>query len=138
MAELALGAGERRRIPCEDGPVILGIRPEHLAPARPGNATGTVVFDGTVELVEWLGAELFVHLDAGRRSLEPPPALGQSAAGTPARVGSERVRLIARLDPAEPVAEGRRLSLAIALDRVHLFDAGTGLRIETGASRQDP
>jgi multiple sugar transport system ATP-binding protein len=129
MAELALGAGERARIPCGDAPVVVGIRPEHLVPARPGEAAGAAVFDGTVELVEWLGAELFVHLDAGPRSLEPPPALSQSAAGSPEQPGSERVRLIARLDPAESVAEDRRLSLAIRLDRIHLFDPETGLRL---------
>jgi hypothetical protein len=36
------------------------------------------------------------------------------------------------------MAEDRRLSLAIRLDRIHLFDAETGLRIETGARRQRP
>jgi hypothetical protein len=48
------------------------------------------------------------------------------------------VRLIARLDPAEPVAEGRRLALAINLDSIHLFDAETGMRIETEAKHQGP
>jgi multiple sugar transport system ATP-binding protein len=133
MAELALDAAGRGRIPYADGPVIVGIRPEHLVPARPGDAAGAAVFGGTVELVEWLGAELFVHLDAGCRPLEPPPALSQAAATWSPETGSERARLIARLDPAEPVAEGQRLSLAIRGDRIHLFDGETGLRIETGS-----
>ncbi|MFY9974004.1 MAG: ABC transporter ATP-binding protein [Chromatiaceae bacterium] len=137
MAELTLDAAERGRLPSGDGPVVVGIRPEHLVPARPGEAAGAAVFGGTAELVEWLGAELFVHLDAGCRPLEPPPALSQATATwSPAQNGSERVRLIARLDPAEPVGEGQRLSLAIGVDRIHLFDGETGLRIETGPGRR--
>jgi len=138
MAELALAAAERARLPCDDGLLVVGIRPEHLIPARPEDSAGAAVFDGTVELVEWLGAELFVHLDAGPQSLEPPPVLGEAAAGSSSQPGSDRVRLIARLNPAEPVTEGRRRSLSIQLDRLHLFDCLTGLRIQTGAEHQDP
>ena len=130
MAELPLGAGQRSRIGCADGQVIVGIRPEHLVPVPPEAPVGCAVFAGTVELVEWLGSELFVHLDAGPLTLELPPAL-QDAPGS----WSNQVRLIARFDPGAAVTEGLRLSLAVELDALHFFHPESGRRIDTGPKR---
>ena len=43
------------------GAVQVGVRPEHLS----FGATGTGLFDGTVEIVEYLGADEYVLLDCG-------------------------------------------------------------------------
>lgn len=131
MAEVPLGAAQRGRIACEDGPLVVGVRPEHLALAQPGAPVGSAVFEGTVDLVEWLGSELFVHLDAGPRSMELPPALVEL---TPAPQAGT-TRLIARLDPREAVSEGLRLALSIGLDTLHLFYPETGGRIDTAPNQ---
>ncbi len=104
----ALLAGQRLRLPPEqaaaaraatDGSVLVGIRPEHLSLAD--GAAPDATLSGRVELVERLGSELIVYLDA---------------AGTP---------LTARLPADAPVARGDSLTLAVARDRLHLFDPQT-------------
>jgi multiple sugar transport system ATP-binding protein len=86
--------------------VTLGLRPEHLAPA----ATG---LPARLERVEYLGAEVVVHA-----RLE----------------GGAGLRALAPGDWAPP-APGGALSLAVAPERVHLFDAETGVRLPAAAER---
>ena len=79
-------------------PVELGVRPEHVHLAAEGTAA-------EVTLVEPVGSEAFVHLDAG----------GQ--------------RVIARVEAAERPAAGDRVHLRVRPEDVHLFDAATGERV---------
>jgi ABC-type sugar transport system ATPase subunit len=84
--------------------VILGLRPEHLAPGTE-NGAGLPL---EVALVEMLGADAVVH--------------GQlSARGAP---------LTARLDGTNQVARGDRLRLMVEPRHLHLFDPLNGRRIE--------
>jgi len=87
-------AAAARALP--DGNVLVGIRPEHLALAD-GVAPG-VSLSGRVELVERLGSELLVYLDAAGATLA------------------------ARLPAHAAVSRGDALTLAVAHDRLHLFD----------------
>ncbi len=84
---------------------LLGIRPEHLdVTAGQGWAT-------TVETVELLGAERLVY----------------------ARLNGEA--LIVRIDESQPApAVGDTLHLTPRPDRLHRFDAQTGLRLASGAA----
>ncbi|WP_295385976.1 sn-glycerol-3-phosphate ABC transporter ATP-binding protein UgpC [uncultured Thiodictyon sp.] len=118
MAELPLDSAQRARIGGANGPVIVGLRPEQLELPSSDRAA---VFDCTVDLVEWLGAEVFVHLDLGPSTLALPPALAQLTA--------DRPRPIARLDPAAAVTAGQRLSLTFELSALHLFHPDTGARL---------
>ena len=45
--------------------VIAGVRPEDFGDAGPrsADAGGEYIFSTTVEMVEWLGADLFLHFD---------------------------------------------------------------------------
>ncbi len=86
--------------------VTLGVRPEHLAPAATGVAA-------RLERVEYLGAESVVHVRLDN--------------GTP-------LRALAPGDWAPP-APGGALTLAVAPERVHLFDAETGARLPAAAER---
>jgi len=131
MLELPLHLAERQRIGAPDGPVIAGIRPEHLLPADADRAD-PLAFEATVDLVEWLGAELFVHLDAGLASLAPPPAMAGRATGG----ASDRVRLIARLNPGTALTEGQRLRISIDPEAIHFFDPITGERAGHFSQRQ--
>ncbi|GEM32206.1 putative ABC transporter ATP-binding protein y4oS [Nocardia neocaledoniensis NBRC 108232] len=90
-------------------PVIAGIRPERL---RIDPAANDV--RGTVRMVENLGSEELVHLDAGATSL-------CVRAARPAGVAAgEDITL--RVDPAD----------------IHLFDPDTGLRLTWRAPQPDP
>jgi len=124
MLEVPMGPTWRQRIRVADGAVVAGIRPEHLLPAD-ADRTDAVDFEATVDLVEWLGAELFVHLDAGPATFAPAPVVAERTAGH----ASDRVRLIARLDPATTVTEGQRLRLAIDPRALHFFHPATGANI---------
>jgi len=88
--------------------MIVGIRPEHVrvgAPPRDGDA----VFHGRCDLVEYLGHHLLVHV-----------RLGDTA-------------LTALDDPAGRVRAGDDVEFSIPLDRLHLFDRGTGRSLDADA-----
>jgi sn-glycerol 3-phosphate transport system ATP-binding protein len=85
-------------------PVILGLRPEHLAPGA-GEGAGLPL---DVALVEMLGADAVVHGQLSDR-------------GAP---------LTARLDGTSRVASGDRLRLMVEPRHLHLFDPLNGRRIE--------
>ncbi len=97
--------GVRLRLPVGSpgsGQAVLGIRPEGLG-VSDGVAENTL--EMTVELLEPMGNEIFVH----------------------ARRGPYAV--IARVPPMPLPAPGEPISLRVATDRAHLFDAATGERV---------
>jgi multiple sugar transport system ATP-binding protein len=106
----ALVAGQRLRLApaqvaaaraLDDANVLFGIRPEHLAlDERAAPEPGTTL-EGRVDLVERLGNELFVYLDA------------------------QGTALTARLPADASVERGRTVRLAARADQVHLFDPRT-------------
>ncbi|MBK1723706.1 ABC transporter ATP-binding protein [Thiocystis violacea] len=121
--EMALGAEVRAALDLADGPVVVGIRPESFVPIP--DAVGGGVFRGIVDLVEWLGPELYVHLDLDETQLERPTALNEAGGG-----GTESaVRLIARLAPGTAVEAGQRLGLRVELASLHLFHPALGLNL---------
>jgi multiple sugar transport system ATP-binding protein len=98
----ALQAAVRSR----DGQTVhVGIRPEHVAdPGVPAHGP-TATLQAEVELVEPLGDEAVVHARAG---------------GHP---------LTYRVPPRRMPEVGRRVEVAIELERLHLFDGETGARL---------
>jgi multiple sugar transport system ATP-binding protein len=86
------------------GEVTLGIRPEDVEDAEfvPG-AGPDELLDVTVDLAEPLGAETIAHFE-----------VGQDAPFT------------ARLSPRTTVRAGRRVKLAVDVERLHLFDPASG------------
>jgi multiple sugar transport system ATP-binding protein len=90
----------------KEGPVIAGLRPEHLSLGTNGPATITV----EPTLVESLGSEKYVHFD-----VPGGPAAFDGASGT----------MIARLIDAGPVSAGTPLRLSFDPAKLHLFDATT-------------
>jgi multiple sugar transport system ATP-binding protein len=108
-------------LPPAPGRLIAGIRPEHFRLAG-GEATG---FEVTVELAEWLGADLLVHFCLEAGSGVEPPALNAAGSG---RQESGR-DLVARLDGSCRARAGDTLRLAIAPAGLALFDGDTGLSL---------
>jgi multiple sugar transport system ATP-binding protein len=84
--------------------VTVGVRPEDLTLSADG--AGIPV---TVELVEELGSDAFLH--------------GSVTGGG----GTEL--LVARVDPKSPPQKGSQVHLAPRPDKVHWFDTSTGLRL---------
>ena len=93
--------------------IAIGVRPEHLHLIRSEQVESSgLTTQCRVDLVERLGSHLLAHC-----SME-------------AEAGSIQTSLVARLDSESQIERGDYLLLAAPLHRVHLFDAGSGDRIE--------
>ena len=100
--------------------MIVGIRPEDLADAALMPSPNGCCFDVDVALAEPLGAELIAHFPLpGDTTADPTGDLQQTAGKT----------LTARLSPLSSARAGRRLRLALNVDRLHFFDEETEQQI---------
>jgi ABC-type sugar transport system ATPase subunit len=87
--------------------MVIGLRPEHFNVANGGEHAATV--PAVVEVVEYLGDEQLVHLRAGE------------------------IPLVAKL-PVEPrLAAGEPVALAVALDKLYLFDQDSESALQVAA-----
>jgi multiple sugar transport system ATP-binding protein len=84
--------------------LTFGIRPSHLEDANIVGANGATQshIDGTVDVVENLGNELQVYLNAGGKNL------------------------VATLDPRSRVTPGNNVRLYVESEQIHLFDTDSG------------
>lgn len=111
--------------PLADTQLIAGFRPEHLRHVETANTgAADLVFEATAEVVEWLGAELFVHFDthcpqAWLKTEWPAELSGKIH-------GDGGLPCVARLDPAVSIKKGDRLLFALEADKIRLFDRQTG------------
>jgi multiple sugar transport system ATP-binding protein len=96
--------------------VVVGIRPEDLRPAPDGALNS---LSGTVEVVEHLGNEQLVYLQASG---------AMKASRTEASSGASSGDITARIGPSVAVRAGQSLTLAVDLARLHLFDPATSNR----------
>jgi multiple sugar transport system ATP-binding protein len=130
MTQIPLPAGFRACPPDGMRQVIAGIRPEHFRDpsATDGDEEDVGGFDAPVQLVEWLGSDLFVHFDA---QVEDSGHLGalQREMGLDA-VDGDRLRLVARIGADSRASEGESVRLQVHPDAVLLFDPHTGERID--------
>ncbi len=104
VGEIALGqAVASLPAAARDGrELVLGLRPEHLLLDAPA---GHARLDATLENVEPLGNEIFLHLRAGATTL------------------------VARVAPMTVPERGAALRLHFAATRLHAFDAASGQRL---------
>jgi multiple sugar transport system ATP-binding protein len=93
-----------RTLPTSNGKVVLGLRPEALD-LSPGG------IDARVELVEEIGADAYVFCVADH--------------------GGQQVKLAARTQARGAPEREATVSLCPRMDEAHVFDAETGLRLET-------
>jgi multiple sugar transport system ATP-binding protein len=145
--QLALSANLARRSPglaaTGGRKLVVGIRPEHLtvAPSADGAEVGREsTLSVRAELVESLGNESLLHFSTDARTVRnrsgvftADPGV-QQASGDIA--GASATEGVARLDPRVRIAVGDHLDLAVDVDRLHFFDAGTGDTI--GAAGASP
>jgi multiple sugar transport system ATP-binding protein len=90
---------------CPGRGVVVGIRPEHVTVGGSLGGGDTARLSGEVEIAEPLGHEVVVH----------------------ARVGEEQ--LVAKMPPGAAPRPGDRVTLALDLAAVHLFDSESGRRL---------
>jgi multiple sugar transport system ATP-binding protein len=123
---LSLAPPPGARLPSGPGDLIAGIRPEHfqLAEAGAQSAGEPVGFEATVELAEWLGADLLVHFRLASGTAARLPAL--AATGVTGRRENTACELIARLNGDCHARAGDTLTLTLRPQAVALFDAISG------------
>jgi multiple sugar transport system ATP-binding protein len=100
-------------IPFLEQPVILGVRPEHLGPARDLTGQAELRLTGTVDVVETLGPVNQVHF-----SLTDP--LNST---------NQQVSVTATLDTAVQATPGADLEVACDLSKLHFFQPADGQRL---------
>jgi multiple sugar transport system ATP-binding protein len=102
--------------------VVVGMRPEHLPAAKPGETGPTLV--GEVELIESLGSEQVVHFTIDANRVIAEGALEKDEADA---VGAGEG--VARVDAKHPVKIGDKMTFAIDIEDMQFFDTATGLAI---------
>jgi sn-glycerol 3-phosphate transport system ATP-binding protein len=105
-----------------DGELVVGVRPEALRLAT--GAAAEEALDVRTEVVELLGHETIVYGSIRGQRVAAPSA----DTGIPS-LPSERATVIARLDARRQPAVGETITLAMSLEDVHLFDAGSGAAV---------
>jgi multiple sugar transport system ATP-binding protein len=100
----------------EDGPVIVGIRPESLA-------LGSSSFSLPVVLTEVLGHDMLVHMELDAEAVMTDEEVAEELGGSEAGVSSGHTRLTARVPASSGVRVGDRVSLAVDAASLHFFDA---------------
>jgi multiple sugar transport system ATP-binding protein len=128
-------AGEGRQL-------IAGVRPESfedaalVGEARERGAT----FRAQIEVLESVGAELYAHFTVESEAVESQELqeLAEDAGAGEVPSAGEEGRIVARLEPASGVQEGREAELWVDAERMHLFDpdTGTSLTAEVSADGQ--
>ncbi|HTU28525.1 MAG TPA: sn-glycerol-3-phosphate ABC transporter ATP-binding protein UgpC [Solirubrobacteraceae bacterium] len=115
-----------------DGEVIVGLRPEALK--RIGAEGPGLELE--VAVVEPMGDEVIVHGRIAAELAARPAEAAVRSSDEPLLLADEEesTAMIARLDPQDRPQEGSSVRLGIDPAAVHLFDAGTGERIETRRS----
>ncbi len=115
MAELDLPEPLRAALAGREGPFVAGIRPEHIREARSAERASrggaSAVFSARADVVEWMGAETYVHF-----------ALGDERRGG-------RAPMVARIGGESEVREDADAELALDAADLHLFEPVSGLRI---------
>jgi multiple sugar transport system ATP-binding protein len=101
--------------------------------------------DVDLDLVERLGTETIAHGDlAGLAGLAARPGTAAAAWATATQVrpdqelaaDAERTRFAAALDSRVTVTPGTLLPLYVPVERLHLFDATTGVSLHTDERRR--
>ena len=102
--------------------VIVGLRPEHLRVADE-NEQGPLL-PVTIAMVEWLGADAFVHFELDLQDEQQLFSLPEELDRRVAQNG--KLQGIVRLDPAHRLQRGDSLYLKLATDKLHIFDHENG------------
>ncbi len=116
--------------------LIAGIRPEHFEDASlVGDARDHgAVFTTRIDVLEWMGAELYAHFAIERQGIESEELaeLAAAAGTTDVPGAAEEDRVVARLDSASKAREGQDVELWVDVSKLMLFDLETGRNLAVG------
>ncbi len=123
--------------------VVVGIRPEDIEDAQIESGAPTDRrIRTTVDLREALGSEVLVHF-----TVATPPVLTEDTKELARDLGlrdrphekqGSTSTFVARLDPRTQAEEREPIELAVDTTRLHFFDPGNGLGIDTEGKRGGP
>jgi multiple sugar transport system ATP-binding protein len=120
--------------------VIVGIRPEGFEDAAlvsPDNRPHGVTLHADIDVLESMGADVFVYFTKGREEGMDAAELEELARDSGrADTGGSGDTVVARLDPATRVREGEDAELWFDARSIHIFDPGTGENIGVGADKE--
>jgi multiple sugar transport system ATP-binding protein len=112
-----------------DKKVIVGLRPEHLAV---GDDDASLL-SATTTLVEWLGADAFVHFELDVTDEEESFSLPEELDRRISKNG--KIQGIVRLDPSYQINRGDPLFLKPDTNNLHLFDPENGICLSRSLNR---
>jgi multiple sugar transport system ATP-binding protein len=121
--------------------VIVGVRPEHFesvdAVGRRDRDEGAR-FTATVDVLEWLGSELFAHFSVERREATSSSLddVADELEDAGVRQAHEELT-VARIDPASEVQQGDDAEFVLDVTRLHYFDADSGENLLREADREN-
>jgi multiple sugar transport system ATP-binding protein len=140
MVELTMPEELRSRVPSgTQGSLIAGLRPENfedIAFVSDDLVDAGERFSAGIDLVEWLGAELYAYFTLEHGTHD---ALAQLTGDLASEVegveaGADRRQVVARLDVSSEVKEREDLDLWLDARALHLFDGDTGECLTSGPS----
>jgi multiple sugar transport system ATP-binding protein len=134
FAEVPLPSELRQAASSADD-LIAGVRPEQFYdPEIETGASGTE-FDVPIELVESLGAEVYVHfsIGAGGPQSEELAELAADSGAADVPSAGEGIA-VARLEAATTAQAGERHRLGLHPESIHLFDARSGRNLAISGS----
>ena len=127
FAEVPLPPKLRQGAGSAGADLIAGVRPEQFYdPELETGASGTE-FEVPVELVESLGAEVYVHFGIGSGGAQSEELAELAADSGAADVPSAGEGIaVARLEPGTKARAGERHRLGLHPESIHIFDARSG------------
>jgi multiple sugar transport system ATP-binding protein len=122
------------RISLREGPgiremrdkLIVGLRPEHIF-LTDGEPEQRHTFQARAGMIEWLGADAYVHFEIEPGNWSDMPAI--PAWQDRKTTKEERIPMTVRLDPSKTIRFGDKLDLVIDPKKLHLFDPASGGRL---------
>ncbi|GAB6190782.1 ABC transporter ATP-binding protein [Desulfocastanea catecholica] len=105
-----------------DGKVIVGLRPEHLQIVDEDQ--DEPLLPATTTMVEWLGADAFVHFEMEAKDEDQLFALPEELDRTITK--NSKLQGVVRIDPSQRINRGDPLRLQPDTDKLHIFDPEDG------------
>ncbi|MCX4570482.1 ABC transporter ATP-binding protein [Streptomyces albogriseolus] len=132
LGDLPLDDRMRRELERRDAPreVIVGLRPEAFEDASLARDTGGPAVTVTVDVLESLGSDAYVHFTAegGPVSTAELEELASDSGLADTGAGGDQ-QIVARLDAATRAREGQPIELRVDLGKAHVFDPSTGTNL---------
>ncbi|MFJ4058803.1 ABC transporter ATP-binding protein [Streptomyces albogriseolus] len=132
LGDLPLDDRMRRELERRDAPreVIVGLRPEAFEDASLARDTGGPAVTVTVDVLESLGSDAYVHFTAegGPVSTAELEELASDSGLADTGAGGDQ-QIVARLDAATFAREGQPIELRVDLGKAHVFDPSTGTNL---------